>query len=294
MSKWTIFIAALIYVTPGLAMGPVMDKMKSTNMASQRANLVGPGAMEALAQFASEMEPYKAAPRTEAKPAPTKSETSFAKSKKHCSSSVARSTVYFVPHIKDYCSGSGICKSFKKEVKLQGSGIINGNKVLTYTGAKKNLGDCDTAFGAAGKCLTPYISIAADDRYFNMGDIIKMPAMKGLVVRLPNGKSMKHPGYFIVQDTGGAIKGSNRFDFFTGTFDSHDPKNTFGTEVNNGSRMSVKSDCSDHKKFTVIRRSSKSQAYINAYNELSPYLDGEMPITSRVASTDSTRNKGTN
>jgi 3D (Asp-Asp-Asp) domain-containing protein len=294
MSKWTIIIAALIYVTPGMATGPVMEKLKTMNMASSTPKLTGPGAMEALEQFANEMKAEKPAPpRTEAKKEAPKTKVSFDNSRRHCSPTVARSTVYFIPHIKDYCSGSRICSAFKKEVKMQGSGIIGNNKVLTYTGAKKNVGNCDTSFGAAGKCLTPYISVAADDRHFNMGDIIKMPAMKGLEVRLPNGKRMKHPGYFIVQDTGGAINGVNRFDFFTGTLDSHDPRNTFGTEVNNGSRMSVKSDCSDHKKFTVIRRKN-SEAYIAAYNELRPFLKGEMPLTPRVASADRNRGRGTN
>ena len=47
--------------------------------------------------------------------------------------------------------------------------------------------------------------------------------LKGL--KLPNGET--HSGFMIVRDRGGAIKGANRFDFYTGILDYRDEKNPF-------------------------------------------------------------------
>ncbi|MBO9665553.1 MAG: hypothetical protein J7501_01910 [Bdellovibrio sp.] len=173
-----------------------------------------------------------------------------------CSNNVARSSTYFIPKMSDYCSGSTPCPKFRRQVRMQGSGIMPGNKLLTYTGKKLKMGSCGTAFGASGACLIPFISVAADPRYYRMGDIIQMPSMKGKVIQLPNGRAMVHPGYFVVQDTGGAIKGRNRFDFFTGTYGANSLANSFGTRAQADMRMTDVNDCDPHKGFTVVRRGS--------------------------------------
>jgi membrane-bound lytic murein transglycosylase A len=173
-----------------------------------------------------------------------------------CPQGIATTTMYFVPHVKDYCSSSQPCKAFKNEVKLQGAGTLPGNKILTYTGAILNLGSCKTAIGASGKCLTPFISVAADPRFYSMGDIISMPALKGKKIRMPDGTTMIHPGYLVVDDTGGAIKGANRFDFFTGSYNMTDSKNAFGVNGPDDTKMSGKKECVARKAFTVVRRSS--------------------------------------
>ena len=192
-----------------------------------------------------------------------KSPKKAARAKPSCSSQIAKSSMYFVPHIKDYCpSGSAPCPDFKKEVKMQGSGAMWGNQVFQYSPKKnsrndyvtRDIGNCDTAIGAAGECLIPFISIAADPKYYSMGDVIKMPEMKGRIIQLPNGKTMIHPGYFIVHDTGGAIKGVNRFDFFTGSYDDHNPKNAFGYDGFADLAMTDKKSCNPKKQFTVVRR----------------------------------------
>lgn len=175
-----------------------------------------------------------------------------------CPQGLAESTVYFIPHVKDYCPSSKPCAKFKREVRMQGSGTLPGNKLLTYTGKIVDLGSCQTAFGASGNCLTPYISVAADPRYYSMGDIIDMPSFKGKIVTLPNGKTMVHPGYFIVQDTGGAIKGPNRFDFFTGSLKMKDSENSFGAKADSEMQMLDKTSCKNHKRYSVVRRSSPS------------------------------------
>lgn len=175
-----------------------------------------------------------------------------------CSNEIAATTTYFVPHIKDYCPSPTPCAKFKKEVKMQGSGTLYGNKILTYQGKTVDLGNCETAFGASGKCLMPFISVAADPRYYRMGDVIEMPSLRGKVIPLPNGKTMVHPGYLIVQDKGGAIKGRNRFDIFTGSYDSTDIRNAFGSLGSPEMRMADKNECVARKAFTVVRREGSS------------------------------------
>ncbi len=49
-----------------------------------------------------------------------------------------------------------------------------------------------------------------------MGDIIYMRSLADQEITLPSGRRVRHPGFLIVHDTGGAIKGPNRFDFFIG------------------------------------------------------------------------------
>lgn len=71
-----------------------------------------------------------------------------------------------------------------------------------------------------------------------MGTIIEAPEMKGKRFKLPNGQSFKHPGFLIVQDTGGAIKGAGRFDFYTGT------ANPFKTDFYNKFKLTDKNRCS--------------------------------------------------
>lgn len=61
-------------------------------------------------------------------------------------------------------------------------------------------------------CLDPYYSVAADLNLYSTGDIVFIPSVVGLA--MPDGST--HDGYFIVRDSGQAIKGFGRFDFFTG------------------------------------------------------------------------------
>lgn len=70
----------------------------------------------------------------------------------------------------------------------------------------------DKVKGYKAMCLDPFYSVAADLTIYNLGDVIYVPAASGMI--LPDGSV--HAGYFIVRDTGGAIKGYGRFDFFGG------------------------------------------------------------------------------
>lgn len=175
-----------------------------------------------------------------------------------CRNDIASSTTYFIPKMSDYCQGSTPCPRFRKQVRLQGSGTMPGGKLLTYNGKKIDMGSCETSFGASGNCLIPFISVAADPHYYQMGDIIQMPALRGKLIHLPNGKTMIHPGFFIVQDTGGAIRGPNRFDFFTGSYNFNNHDNDFGIYGSAATQMTDKGDCDSRKQFTVVRRGSNA------------------------------------
>lgn len=183
-----------------------------------------------------------------------------------CAPNIATTSVYYTPDVTRICGKSIPCKAFKKEVRLQGSGTMPGGKIYTHTGKTQTLGaSCDTTIGSSGKCLIPFISVAADMRYYEPGDIIQMPSLKGRIINLPDGSKMIHPGYLIVQDTGGAIRGPNRFDFYMGSMGLRDPRtgkinrdNSFGYSASRDTRMVDKSECSDSKSFTVVRRGSVS------------------------------------
>ena len=86
---------------------------------------------------------------------------------------------------------------------------------------KVNQNRCPFGYGARGLCLDPFYTIAADLTIHKLGDVIFVPSVKGL--KLPNGEV--HDGHFIVRDKGGAIKGRNRFDFFTSYFTSRNLSN---------------------------------------------------------------------
>ena len=82
---------------------------------------------------------------------------------------------------------------------------------------------CPWGYGVSQICLDPYYSVAADLHYHKAGDVIFVNKLKGL--QLPNGET--HSGFMIVRDRGGAIKGADRFDFYTGILDYRDQTNPF-------------------------------------------------------------------
>ncbi len=152
-------------------------------------------------------------------------------------------TVYYIPRFgpeATQCSNASkktmhglknqtltrLCPKYYKDCLLQGTcQIKNSSKraFKTYNFIKFDINGtaqfkivrskrCAYGNGSGGDCLIPYRSIAADAAHFKLGQIIYIPSAKGTL--LPNGET--HDGYFIVHDRGGAIKGTMRFDFFTG------------------------------------------------------------------------------
>lgn len=84
---------------------------------------------------------------------------------------------------------------------------VNSTKCLYGRGAST---DRNTRYKQM--CMDPYFSVAADLSIYQLGDVIFIPLLQGVV--LPNGEI--HNGFVIVRDSGGAIKGYGRLDFFTG------------------------------------------------------------------------------
>ena len=83
----------------------------------------------------------------------------------------------------------------------QGRAIMNENKSYIFFRELNGAGP----LGAMGYALTPSASVATDPRYVPLG----APVLLSLDRSEPN-------GLWIAQDTGGAIKGANRFDSFWG------------------------------------------------------------------------------
>ena len=215
-----------------------------------------------------------------------------------CPAGVVTSTVYNLPTQSDPRSYSDF-KSFNDSVGINGSGVTADGKILHYfqmtksgrhyypkKNAKPMVNQCadsmgsPTTIGARGRCLTPFFSIAADLSIYPVGTIIEVPSMKGKKVSLPPDftRTVTHPGYFVVDDTGAAIKGSNRFDFFTGTTSPKDTRNDFGNRQastkNGGDRSMLFSDThACNKGFKVISR--RNAGYDSALAEVNSVISGE-------------------
>lgn len=86
-----------------------------------------------------------------------------------------------------------------------------------------DLKTCPYGLGIRNTCLDPYFTVAADLKFYKLGDVIFVPLLVGVV--MPDGQS--HDGYFVVRDAGAAIKGPSRFDFYTGLTKPFDPQNPF-------------------------------------------------------------------
>jgi membrane-bound lytic murein transglycosylase A len=83
----------------------------------------------------------------------------------------------------------------------EGAAIMNENKSFVFFRELTGAGPV----GAMGVAVTPEATLAADPKYVPLG----APVLLSLDRAEPN-------GIWIAQDTGGAIKGANRFDSFWG------------------------------------------------------------------------------
>lgn len=134
-----------------------------------------------------------------------------------------------------------MCRADRKNCTMQGSCAVVINKkrmmlhyfdlVQSQTNSQKmeplfklaELGECPYGRGPGNVCLEPFYTLAADPVFYKSGDVIYIPALKGLF--LPNGDI--HDGFMVVRDQGGQIKGQDRFDFFTGFFHHEAESNPF-------------------------------------------------------------------
>ena len=197
-----------------------------------------------------------------------------------CPGSIVTSTIYNVPDEAKLCPRRKRCNKFLQAVRLNGSGLLRNGSILRANGKTENIYPCRTANGAGGTCLIPYISIAADYAHYRNGDIIEMPEVRGRRVQFPNGQILSHPGFFKVEDTGGAIKGVNRFDFFTGSLALDDPKNSFGQKAPPDSiPFHAKAACHAQKRFQRLARSSPE--YFDALDQINKFTESLHPTPPR-------------
>ncbi len=165
------------------------------------------------------------------------------------SSGVIKPTIYYFPIFnedenlcgtkKNLLATNGavlaqVCSRTYEECALQGScAIVQKTKLRAFNIANRVNGQdhffettntaCKFGYGVKSSCLDPFYTVAADLKIYTPGDVIYIPNLRGL--NLPNGS--KHNGYFIVRDTGRAIVGEGRFDFFSGYFSWRDNENPF-------------------------------------------------------------------
>lgn len=207
-----------------------------------------------------------------------------------CPAGVARTTIYYVPHVDDPQFGTvngEPNEAFRATVLAQGTGRLRDGRFITYKNMEPHFKSylCKTATGYADRpsnpglswrhaCLTPFISVAADltsSTGYELGDIIEMESLRGLKVTLPDGTTFTHPGFLIVQDTGGDFRGQGKgkFDLFVDVYKRDDPQNVFGDGgfVNNGKTafMGDRRRC-ENKAFRQI--STDDPSYDEAYAQI--------------------------
>lgn len=131
--------------------------------------------------------------------------------------------------------GIKLCPRFIRDAKIQGQATITYNgvrRVINVSGRNSQTWKmvpqkrCSYGYGVRNLCLIPFVSVAADLGHHAAGDVLFVKALKGTKVPHPFKPQewWTHDGYVVVTDRGGAIKGSNRFDFFIGTSDWQSPK----------------------------------------------------------------------
>lgn len=69
--------------------------------------------------------------------------------------------------------------------------------------------------GVNGYALVPYHTLAVDPSVIPFGTVLFIPSARNTTIKLPDGQSMRHDGYFFAADRGGAIHG-HHVDVFCG------------------------------------------------------------------------------
>lgn len=171
-----------------------------------------------------------------------------------------------------------VCSKFYFAAQMQGSALVRTNDgrqyLINYVGAEGGLPRykvidreiCPYGLGVSNLCLQPFISIAADRNLYKAGDVIYVPAVAKAKIELADGDI--HQGFFIVTDTGQAIVGTGRFDFYTGPMHYSDPANPFV-------KLSLQSKINKAKlSYHLVKRDSKTASEVLDYykgRQIIPY-----------------------
>lgn len=171
-----------------------------------------------------------------------------------------------------------VCETIYKKCLMQGSCNLEvEGKLLSYNyhseieGVRRftqvKLSRCPYGLGSSNQCLDPFYTVAADLKFHKEGDVIFVPLVLG--VKLPSGES--HSGFFVVRDSGEAIVGEKRFDFFTGFM-------RFGTTVNPFSRLGLDQYKDDVVFYTVSGDLAKKVQQLRKYPSLPEALTKQKPL----------------
>jgi 3D (Asp-Asp-Asp) domain-containing protein len=135
--------------------------------------------------------------------------------------------------------------------------------LIEYTGEVHSsncasiFGDASPISGASHKCLIPFISVACDTSIYPFGTIFEITMLDKVEIAMPpSGRNkIKHPKYVVCEDTGSAIKGANRLDFYNGSYGLKSKANIFGSTASDLFKMLGNKSCHPNKTFRAIRHS---------------------------------------
>lgn len=171
-----------------------------------------------------------------------------------------------------------VCSKFYYKLQMEGSGLVRMRDgtvhLVNYAGVQLAIprfkvvdrNQCPYGLGRSNRCLQPFISIASDPNRYKLGDVIYVPEVAMANIRLPDGDT--HLGFFIITDTGAAIRGNGRFDFFTGAQTARDSDNPLA-------RLGLQSKAnSSGIKYHLIKRGSQTEKAVHDYyvgRQIVPY-----------------------
>jgi len=157
-------------------------------------------------------------------------------------------------------------------------------------------GDPSRISGASHKCLIPFISVACDTSIYAFGTIFAIPMLDIVEIAMPpSGKNkMKHPKHVVCEDTGSAIKGENRLDFYTGSYGLKSKANIFGSTGSDLLKMFGNKSCHPDKTFSSPLLKSRSDQAGSAVPTMTRMANPSGSATTRMiatASSVSTKNR---
>jgi 3D (Asp-Asp-Asp) domain-containing protein len=190
---------------------------------------------------------------------------------------------------RDTDKPGGCCRPVPSDgaVNVEGTGVTRAGKMIEYT-AEVHSSNCPSIFGdpspisgASHKCLIPFISVACDTSIYAFGTIFEIPMLDKVEIAMPpSGKNkMRHPKYVVCEDTGSAIKGENRFDFYTGTYGLKSKANIFGLTGGELLKMVGNKSCHPNKTFRSIRHSDPE--WQTAAGAIAAAIQQSLPTSSK-------------
>jgi len=159
---------------------------------------------------------------------------------------------------RDTDKPQGCCRPVPSNgaVNVEGTGVTRAGKMIEHTGEVHSsncpsvFGDASPISGASHKCLIPFISVACDTSVYPFGTIFEVSMLDKVEIAMPplGMDKIKHPKYVVCEDTGSAIKGENRLDFYTGSYGLKSKANIFGSSASDLFKMFGNKSCHSNKR----------------------------------------------